>query len=102
MGLAVVFLVILAGITIFKLMIGSIMMPRLFPHLVDFASVFNLFTVVPIVVTAYICHYNGMQANFYTLLMIMMTMRICGTPLDYPPNSKISLNERVSSNICRV
>ncbi|XP_024975395.1 amino acid transporter AVT6B-like [Cynara cardunculus var. scolymus] len=58
MALAVVFLVIIAGITIFKLMIGSIMMPRLFPQVVDFASVFNLFTVVPILVTAYICHYN--------------------------------------------
>ncbi|KAI3665791.1 hypothetical protein L6452_44425 [Arctium lappa] len=58
MALAVVFLVIIAGITIFKLMIGGIMMPKLFPHMVDFASIFNLFTVVPILVTAYICHYN--------------------------------------------
>ncbi|KVI02606.1 Amino acid transporter, transmembrane [Cynara cardunculus var. scolymus] len=39
MALAVVFLVIIAGITIFKLMIGSIMMPRLFPQVVDFASI---------------------------------------------------------------
>ncbi|KAJ9564090.1 hypothetical protein OSB04_000056 [Centaurea solstitialis] len=58
MALAVVFLVILAGIASVKLMIGGVMLPKLFPHVVDFASLFNLFTVVPILVTAYICHYN--------------------------------------------
>ncbi|KVH92615.1 Amino acid transporter, transmembrane [Cynara cardunculus var. scolymus] len=57
-GLAVVFLVITAGITIFKLVTGSITMPKLFPDIVDFTSAFNLFTVVPVLVTAYICHYN--------------------------------------------
>lgn len=57
-GLAVVFLVITAGITIFKLISGSITMPKLFPDIVDFTSAFNLFTVVPVLVTAYICHYN--------------------------------------------
>ncbi|XP_076933603.1 amino acid transporter AVT6A-like [Bidens hawaiensis] len=57
-ALAVVFLVITAGITIFKLVAGSVMMPKLFPDIVDFTSVFNLFTVVPVLVTAYICHYN--------------------------------------------
>lgn len=59
-ALAVVFLVITAGITIFKLVTGSIAMPKLFPDIVDFTSAFNLFTVVPVLVTAYICHYNGM------------------------------------------
>ncbi|KAD4888032.1 hypothetical protein E3N88_20105 [Mikania micrantha] len=57
-ALAVVFLVITAGITIFKLITGSIMMPKLFPDIVDLTSAFNLFTVVPVLVTAYICHYN--------------------------------------------
>ncbi|XP_076953938.1 amino acid transporter AVT6A-like [Bidens hawaiensis] len=57
-ALAVVFLVITAGITTFKLIAGSVMMPKLFPDIVDFTSVFNLFTVVPVLVTAYICHYN--------------------------------------------
>lgn len=33
-------------------------MPKLFPDIVDFTSAFNLFTVVPVLVTAYICHYN--------------------------------------------
>ncbi|KAI3726197.1 hypothetical protein L1987_65994 [Smallanthus sonchifolius] len=57
-ALAVVFLVITAGITIFKLIAGSVMMPKLFPDIVDLTSAFNLFTVVPVLVTAYICHYN--------------------------------------------
>lgn len=57
-ALAVVFLVITAGITFFKLVTGTISMPKLFPDIVDYTSAFNLFTVVPVLVTAYICHYN--------------------------------------------
>nr|XP_043616542.1 amino acid transporter AVT6A-like [Erigeron canadensis] len=57
-ALAVVFLVITAGITMYKLVSGSITMPKLLPDIVDFTSAFNLFTVVPVLVTAYICHYN--------------------------------------------
>ncbi|XP_073010403.1 amino acid transporter AVT6A-like [Typha latifolia] len=57
-GLAVVFVVITAGIAIVKLLSGSIPMPKLFPDLPDLASVWNLFTAVPVLVTAYICHYN--------------------------------------------
>ncbi|KAK0585530.1 hypothetical protein LWI29_029918 [Acer saccharum] len=57
-ALAVAFLVITVGISIVKLMSGGIQMPRLLPDVTDLASVFNLFTVVPVLVTAYICHYN--------------------------------------------
>lgn len=57
-ALAVVFLVVTAGITVFKLFTGSIVMPRLLPAVTDLTSVFKLFTVVPVLVTAYICHYN--------------------------------------------
>ncbi|CAN0870301.1 Amino acid transporter AVT6A [Linum grandiflorum] len=57
-ALAVVFIVITMGITIVKLINGSIMMPRLLPDVTDLASFWNLFTVVPVLVTAYICHYN--------------------------------------------
>ncbi|CAN6477450.1 unnamed protein product [Victoria cruziana] len=57
-ALAVVFVVITAGITIVKLIDGSIAMPRWIPQITDMASVWNLFTVVPVLVTAYICHYN--------------------------------------------
>ncbi|KAF9623584.1 hypothetical protein IFM89_003374 [Coptis chinensis] len=57
-GLAVVFVVITAGITIVKIVDGSIAMPRLLPVVTDMTAVFKLFTVVPVLVTAYICHYN--------------------------------------------
>ena len=57
-GLAVVFLIIAVGISIIKIISGGIGMPRFFPVFTDAASVFDLFTVVPVLVTAYICHYN--------------------------------------------
>lgn len=58
-ALAVLFVVITAGIAIVKMVGGSIPMPRLFPDVTDLSSFWKLFTVVPVVVTAYICHYNG-------------------------------------------
>ncbi|XP_010553943.1 PREDICTED: probable sodium-coupled neutral amino acid transporter 6 [Tarenaya hassleriana] len=57
-ALAVVFLVITAGIAITKLIKGGVMMPRLLPDVTNLSSFWNLFTVVPVLVTAYICHYN--------------------------------------------
>ncbi|KAK9924812.1 hypothetical protein M0R45_033161 [Rubus argutus] len=57
-ALAVVFLVITVGITVIKLIDGSIGMPRLLPDVTDVSSFFKCFTVVPVLVTAYICHYN--------------------------------------------
>ncbi|KAI4346755.1 hypothetical protein L6164_007625 [Bauhinia variegata] len=57
-ALAVVFLVIAVGIAIIKLISGGIEMPRLLPVVTGFSSFFKLFTVVPVLVTAYICHYN--------------------------------------------
>ncbi|XP_075498701.1 amino acid transporter AVT6A-like [Primulina tabacum] len=57
-ALAVVFLVITVGITFLKLINGTVLMPRLLPNVTDVASFFNLFTAVPVLVTAYICHYN--------------------------------------------
>ena len=59
-ALAVVFVVITAGVTIVKLIKGSITMPRLLPELVDQSSFWKLFTTVPVIITAYICHYSGM------------------------------------------
>lgn len=61
MALAVVFLVIMVGISVIKLMSGHVMIPRLLPDITDLNSVWKLFTVVPVLVTAYICHYNGMS-----------------------------------------
>lgn len=57
-GLAVVFLVIMVGIAVMKLISGGVAMPRLLPDVTDMASFWKLFTVVPVLVTAYICHYN--------------------------------------------
>ncbi|KAK9048375.1 hypothetical protein SSX86_031409 [Deinandra increscens subsp. villosa] len=57
-ALAVVFLIITAGIAIFKMASGSLPMPRFLPELTDINSVWNLFTAVPVLVTAYICHFN--------------------------------------------
>ncbi|KAF4352332.1 hypothetical protein G4B88_000935 [Cannabis sativa] len=57
-GLAVAFLVITIGISIFKLATGGVKMPRMLPDVTDLTSVFKLFTAVPVLVVAYICHYN--------------------------------------------
>ncbi|KAK9903612.1 hypothetical protein M0R45_001120 [Rubus argutus] len=57
-GLAVVFVAIIAGVAIVKLIEGGLGFPRLMPKLVDQASFWKLFTTIPILVTAYICHHN--------------------------------------------
>ncbi|PWZ29067.1 Sodium-coupled neutral amino acid transporter 1 [Zea mays] len=57
-ALAVVFVVITAGIAMFKLARGQILMPRLFADVHDWPSIWRLFTAAPVLVTAYICHYN--------------------------------------------
>jgi sodium-coupled neutral amino acid transporter 2 len=62
-ALAVVFVVITAGIAIFKLARGQIPMPQLFADVHDWTSIWRLFTAAPVLVTAYICHYNGNIKN---------------------------------------
>ncbi|KAG6784416.1 hypothetical protein POTOM_010108 [Populus tomentosa] len=57
-GLAIVFVAITAGVAVVKLTEGTIGMPRLMPEVVDQTSFWKLFTTVPIIVTAYICHHN--------------------------------------------
>ncbi|CAI9096395.1 OLC1v1032538C1 [Oldenlandia corymbosa var. corymbosa] len=56
--LAIVFLVVVTGITFFKLVQGSIGMPKLFPDITNIYSIWRLFTAVPVLVTAYVCHFN--------------------------------------------
>lgn len=59
-ALAVVFVVVTAGIAIVKLIDGSICMPpRLLPKIGDQASFWNLFTTIPVLVSAFICHYSS-------------------------------------------
>ncbi|XP_021816821.1 amino acid transporter AVT6A-like [Prunus avium] len=57
-GLAIMFLLVVIGVTTFKLVDGSIETPKWFPAVTDSTSFLNLFTAVPVVVFAYICHYN--------------------------------------------
>lgn len=58
-GLAVLFVVVTAAIVVYKLAAGSISMPRLFPQLDNDAStILTYFSVVPVLVTAYICHHS--------------------------------------------
>ncbi|KAL6994096.1 Amino acid transporter avt6a [Sarracenia purpurea var. burkii] len=84
-ALAVVFLVIMVGITIIKLIIGSIAMPRLFPDVSDLSSFLDLFTVVPVLVTAYICHYNvhsihnELEDNTQMKAVVRSSLALCST-----------------------
>lgn len=57
--LALVFLVITAGIVIAKWLQGTTKTPRFLPDVADINSIWTLFTVVPVLVTAYVCHFNG-------------------------------------------
>ncbi|CAK8533341.1 unnamed protein product [Lathyrus sativus] len=59
-GLAGIFLIIAMGISIIKIISGGIRIPRLFPIITD-ASIFKMFTTVPVLVTAYNCHSNGIN-----------------------------------------
>lgn len=56
--LALVFVVITAGIAIAKWVQGTTKTPRFLPEVPDINSIWTLFTVVPVLVTAYVCHFN--------------------------------------------
>ncbi|XP_050383209.1 amino acid transporter AVT6B-like [Argentina anserina] len=57
-GLALVFLFVVVGVTVYKLVDGSIERPKMFPNVTDSVSFFKIFTAVPVIVFAYVCHYN--------------------------------------------
>ncbi|KAM3712944.1 hypothetical protein ACJW31_01G217300 [Castanea mollissima] len=48
-SLAVLFLIGVIGVTIYKLIMGSIETPTLFPSVTDLASFCDIFTAVPVV-----------------------------------------------------
>ncbi|KAF3432250.1 hypothetical protein FNV43_RR26989 [Rhamnella rubrinervis] len=54
------------GIAIIKLFNGSI--ARILPKVTGITSVWKLFTVVPVLVTAFICHYNGNELEDSSLI----------------------------------
>lgn len=59
LALAVLFLVITGAIVVTKFFSGGLMKPKLLPSFTDLSSVLKLFTVVPVLVNAFICHSNG-------------------------------------------
>jgi sodium-coupled neutral amino acid transporter 2 len=70
-ALAVVFVVITAGIAIVRLIQGTAEIPKLFPKIDENNSIWELFTAVPVLVTAYICHYNGMSPTAPLALLLL-------------------------------
>ena len=71
-GLAVVFLVIMVIIALMKLISGTVTMPRMLPDVKDLTSFWKLFTGVPVLVTAYICHYNGTLTSISANLLVFI------------------------------
>ncbi|KAI4346753.1 hypothetical protein L6164_007623 [Bauhinia variegata] len=57
-ALTLFFLIGVTCIRIYKLINGSIRAPKWFPTITDFTSFCNLFTAIPVIVVAYLCHYN--------------------------------------------
>ncbi|XP_021851745.2 amino acid transporter AVT6A [Spinacia oleracea] len=57
-ALAVFFIVVVVAISAFKLVKGTIQEPAWFPRIKDLESFWNLFTAVPVLVCAYLCHFN--------------------------------------------
>lgn len=53
---------------------GSIGMPRLLPEITDQASFWKLFTTVPVLVTAYICHHNGKSWILLRVAFVYMSV----------------------------
>ncbi|KAI9118485.1 hypothetical protein K1719_010817 [Acacia pycnantha] len=84
-GFAVVFVAITAGIVIVKLINGSIGTPRLMPKFTGQESFWKLFTTIPILVTAYICHHNvhpienELQDPTHMKLIVGTSLSLCST-----------------------
>lgn len=81
-ALAVVFVVITAGIAIVRLIEGTVEIPKLFPQLDGTNSIWELFTAVPVVVTAYICHYNGVFPTAH-LVYACCCLFVCGLNVNF-------------------
>lgn len=61
--LAIVFVGICSAMAISALIQGETKTPRLLPELDDGVSFFNLFTAIPVVVTAFTFHFNGKKLH---------------------------------------
>lgn len=84
-GLAVFFILIVIGIASYKLAMGTIEEPTLFPSIEDLPSFVNLFTAVPVVVIAYQCHFNvhtiqnELEDPTQMQGVVTSTLSVCGT-----------------------
>uniref|UniRef100_A0ACD5V5Y5 Uncharacterized protein n=1 Tax=Avena sativa TaxID=4498 RepID=A0ACD5V5Y5_AVESA len=84
-ALAVVFVVITAGIAIVRLIQGTAEVPKLFPKIDEISSIWELFTAVPVLVTAYICHYNvhsidnELEDRTQTKPIVQTSLALCST-----------------------
>eukprot|EP00897_Mesotaenium_endlicherianum_P000581 jgi/Mesen1/10523/ME000083S10032 len=57
-ALAVVFLLITAGIAAIKFVQGRLEAPRMLPHVSSLESILQLCSIVPVMSNAFICHFN--------------------------------------------
>lgn len=83
-ALAILFVVVTAAIAVYKLAAGTISPPKLFPELsLDLSTILDYFSVVPILVTAYICHHsvhpvlNELQDDTQSKTAVRVSLVLC-------------------------
>eukprot|EP00250_Pteridium_aquilinum_P003850 c14125_g2_i1 orf=277-1626(-) len=83
-ALAVLFVVVTAAIAVYKLIDGTISMPNFFPEFDNDAStILTYFSVVPVIVTAYICHHtvhpvlNELQDESQSKTVVRTSLVLC-------------------------
>lgn len=76
--LAVIFVGITSGLAITALVEGKTKNPRLLPELDNGVSFLNLFTAVPVIVTAFTFHFNGKnKQNFLSVeLSVLVSLQV--------------------------
>ncbi|KAH0458947.1 hypothetical protein IEQ34_011761 [Dendrobium chrysotoxum] len=84
-ALAVVFLIITVRVVIIKLINGNIPMPKLFLVIPDVESMWNLFTAVSVLATAFICHFyvhsidNELEGSSQIKPVVSISLALCST-----------------------
>lgn len=85
-ALAILFVLVTAAVTVWKLIDGTISSPKLFPNFNDDAfNVFDYFSVVPVVVTAFICHHcvhpilNELEKGSESQAIVRTSLVLCST-----------------------
>ncbi|GAB4832469.1 hypothetical protein Ancab_006491 [Ancistrocladus abbreviatus] len=75
-AMACVFIVAVVGITAYKLTKGTIKETIWFPSISSLSAFFNLFTAVPVLVCAFLCHYNGLQSDLLPFCFIDVNLQL--------------------------